>query len=96
MLGWSPGTCCRPGTVFAFLAEHRSRLFPDELFADLFPSGRGRPSIPGEVVASVIVLQALHGLTDRGLNPGKQRADAAIADTLGSSRARLTARPRRD
>ena len=53
------------GSVFAFLAEHRSRLFPDELFADLFPSGRGRPSIPGEVVASVIVLQALHGLTDR-------------------------------
>lgn len=53
------------GSVFAFLAEHRSRLFPDELFADLFPSVRGRPSIPGEVVASVIVLQSLHGLTDR-------------------------------
>ena len=53
------------GSVFAFLAEHRSRLFPDELFSDLFPSGRGRPSIAGEVVASVIVLQALHGLTDR-------------------------------
>lgn len=53
------------GSVFAFLAEHRSRLFPDELFADLFPSGRGRPSIPGEVVASVMVLQALHGMTDR-------------------------------
>jgi Transposase DDE domain/Transposase domain (DUF772) len=53
------------GSVFALLAEHRSRLFPDELFADMFPSGRGRPSIPGEVVASVIVLQALHGLTDR-------------------------------
>jgi hypothetical protein len=53
------------GSVFAFLAEHRSRLFPDELFADLFPSGRGRPSIPGEVVASVIVLQALLGMTDR-------------------------------
>ena len=53
------------GSVFAFLAEHRSRLVPDGLFADLFPSGRGRPSIPGEVVASVIVLQALQGLTDR-------------------------------
>ena len=35
------------GTVYAFLAEHRQRLFPDELFADLFPSGRGRPSVPG-------------------------------------------------
>ena len=53
------------GTVFAFLAEHRSRLFPAEMFADLFPSGRGRPSIPPEVVASVIVLQTLHGLSDR-------------------------------
>ena len=28
-----------PGGVFRFLAEHRRRLFPDELFADLFPSG---------------------------------------------------------
>lgn len=53
------------GSVFGFLAEHRDRLFPDELFADLFPSGRGRPSIPGEVIASVIVLQSLHGLSDR-------------------------------
>ena len=28
----------------------------------MFPSGRGRPSIPPEVIASVIVLQTLHGL----------------------------------
>lgn len=54
-----------PGSVFALLAEHRDRLFPSELFADLFPSGRGRPSIPGEVIASVIVLQALYGHSDR-------------------------------
>jgi IS5 family transposase len=53
------------GGVFRFLAEHRQRLFPDVLFADLFPSGRGRPSIPAGVIASVIVLQALHGLSDR-------------------------------
>ena len=53
------------GSVFAFLAQHRHRLFPGELFADLFPSGRGRPSIPGEVIASVIVLQTLHGYSDR-------------------------------
>jgi hypothetical protein len=53
------------GSVFALLAEHRDRLFPSELFADLFPSGRGRPSIPGEVIASVIVLQALYGHSDR-------------------------------
>ena len=53
------------GSVQAFLAEHRSRLFPDGLFADLFASGRGRPSVPGEVVATVMVLQALEGLSDR-------------------------------
>jgi len=54
-----------PGSVFAFLAEHRRELFPDELFADLFGSGRGRPSVPADVVATVIVLQSLHGLSDR-------------------------------
>ena len=31
------------GGVFAFLAAHRGELFPDELFADLFHSRRGRP-----------------------------------------------------
>ena len=53
------------GSVFAFLAEHRDVLFPSELFSDLFPSGRGRPSIPSEVIASVLVLQSLHGYSDR-------------------------------
>ena len=62
------------GSVFAFLAEHRDRLFPAEMFEDLFPSGRGRPSIPPEVVASVIVLQTLHGHSDR------EAADAVTFD----------------
>jgi IS5 family transposase len=53
------------GSVEAFLADHRHDLFPDEMFKDLFPSGRGRPSIPADVVASVMVLQALEGLSDR-------------------------------
>jgi hypothetical protein len=53
------------GSVYAFLAEHRGRLFPAEMFEDLFPSGKGRPSIPADIVASVLVLQALHGLSDR-------------------------------
>jgi Transposase DDE domain/Transposase domain (DUF772) len=53
------------GGVFAFLAGHRHELFPQELFDDLFAAGRGRPSVPVEVVASVIVLQTLHGLSDR-------------------------------
>jgi hypothetical protein len=58
------GHLLQPGSVFSFLAEHRSQLFPDQVFADLFPSGRGRPSVPAEVMASVIVLQTLHGLSD--------------------------------
>jgi transposase len=53
------------GTVYAFLADHREELFSEEDFADLFPSGRGRPSIPAVLVCSVMVLQALEGLSDR-------------------------------
>lgn len=34
------------------------------MFEDLFPSGRGLPSIPADVVATVLVLQALNGLSD--------------------------------
>jgi IS5 family transposase len=52
-------------SVHAFLADHRRDLFPDEMFSDLFPSGRGRPSVPADVVATVMVLQALEGLSDR-------------------------------
>jgi IS5 family transposase len=63
------------GTVEAFLADHRHELFPDDLFVDLFPSGRGRPSIPGDVVASVMVLQALEGLSDR-------EAERALRDRI--------------
>lgn len=53
------------GSVHGFLADHRRELFPDELFADLFGSGCGRPSVPADQVATVMVLQALEGLSDR-------------------------------
>src|SRR5919205_2981674 len=59
------GRLLPPGSMYAFLAEHRLELFPDELFADLFPSRRGRPSVPAYVVAAVLVLQALEGRSDR-------------------------------
>jgi hypothetical protein len=52
------------GSVYGFLAEHRREVFPDGLFTDLFPSGRGRPSVPAEVIASVLVLQTLQDLSD--------------------------------
>jgi IS5 family transposase len=51
--------------VYAFLADHRHELFPSALFADLVVQGRSHPSVPPEVVATVMVLQALEGLSDR-------------------------------
>jgi IS5 family transposase len=59
------GHLLEPGSVLAFLAEHRLEVFPDELFSDLFPSDRGRPSVPGDVISTVMVLQSLEGLSDR-------------------------------
>lgn len=52
------------GSVFAFLANHRSRVFPDGDFADLFRSGLGRPSMPAPVAATILTLQTLLDLSD--------------------------------
>jgi hypothetical protein len=56
--------------MFAFLVDHRQVLFPDGEFEDLFPSGKGRLSIP----ASVMALDDLHwdvhhGCTRADLDP---------------------------
>jgi hypothetical protein len=51
-------------SVYRFLARERSRLFPPELFADLFES-TGRRSVPPSILAVVMVLQRLEGLSDR-------------------------------
>src|SRR5215207_2437278 len=62
-------TWCRhlvpDGSVYAFVADHRQVLFPPELFADVTRQGGGHPSVPAEVIATVMVLQALEGLSDR-------------------------------
>jgi Transposase domain (DUF772) len=52
------------GSVYGLLHRERDRLFPDELFADLF-ADRGRRCVPPSVVATVMVLQRLEGLSDR-------------------------------
>lgn len=52
------------GSVFAFLAGHREALFPAGMFADMYPSPNGRPSLPPQVLAATVVLQVLHGLSD--------------------------------
>jgi Transposase DDE domain/Transposase domain (DUF772) len=63
-----------PGSVFAFLAAHRAELFPDCFTADLFPSRTGRPSLPADLVGSVLVLKELYDLSD------PQAADALKYD----------------
>jgi len=62
------------GSMFWFLATHRGELFPDQEFADLFPSGRGRPSLPASVAAAILALQALYDLSDA------ETAEAARCD----------------
>jgi Transposase DDE domain/Transposase domain (DUF772) len=52
------------GSVFAFLAEHRQELFPDSFISDLFSSSTGRPSLPADLIGSVLVLKELFDLCD--------------------------------
>ena len=58
------GALVAPGSVFAFLAEHRHELFPDSFIADLFSSSTGRPSLPADLIGSVLVLKELFDLSD--------------------------------
>jgi len=51
-------------SIHALLHRECFALFPDELFADLF-TDIGRRSIPPMIVAVVMVLQRLEGLSDR-------------------------------
>ena len=51
-------------SIWAVLHREGRRLFPDELFADLF-SDQGRRSVPPQIVATVMVLQRLQGFSDR-------------------------------
>jgi hypothetical protein len=50
--------------MFRLLARDGHRLFGDETFSDLF-ADQGRQSIPPRIVAVVMVLQRMHGLSDR-------------------------------
>ena len=54
----------RDDSIWAVLHRDCHALFPDELFADLFTS-TGRRSVPPRIVAVVMVLQRLFGLSDR-------------------------------
>jgi hypothetical protein len=51
-------------SIYRLLHTERDRLFPDELFADLYLH-HGRRSIPPSILAVVMVLQRLEGCSDR-------------------------------
>src|SRR5918995_338911 len=51
-------------SIYRLLHAERDRLFPDELFADLYLH-HGRRSIPPSILAVVMVLQRLEGCSDR-------------------------------
>ena len=53
-----------PDSVYGILHRECFRLFPDEMFADLF-TDVGRRSVPPMIVAVVMVLQRIEGLSDR-------------------------------
>jgi hypothetical protein len=53
-----------PNSIYVVLHRECRRLFPDAMFADLF-AAKGRWSVPPMIVAVVMVLQRLEGLSDR-------------------------------
>ena len=54
------------GSIYLLFAQHGGALFGEEYFADLFKrSALGRPTVPARVVATVMLLQAYEGLSDR-------------------------------
>jgi hypothetical protein len=53
-----------PNSIYAVLHRECENLFPDEMFADVFAED-GRRSVPPMIVAVVMVLQRLEGLSDR-------------------------------
>jgi len=59
------GERLREGSIYRLLADEGHRLFSDDYFALHKDSARGRPTVPARVLATVMVLQAFEGLSDR-------------------------------
>jgi IS5 family transposase len=51
-------------SIYRLLFREGHHIFPDDVFSDLY-SGRGRQSVPPQVLAICTVLQRLEGLSDR-------------------------------
>jgi len=105
------GDRLREGSLYRLLADHGQVMFPDGYFADLYSgSVKGQPTVPARVVATVMVLQAFEGLSDReacdrleadlrwqaaaGVDAG-HRAFHPTVLTGVRNRLRASARPRR-
>jgi IS5 family transposase len=60
------GDRLRVGSIYRLLADHGHAMFGDDYFVDCYTdSAKGRPTVPARVVATVMVLQAFEGLSDR-------------------------------
>lgn len=59
-------------SFYGFLASQRDEFFRDEDFAKLYCSENGRPSVPPSLLATALVLQTFHRVSDE---EAKQRAD---------------------
>ncbi|HEY5273896.1 MAG TPA: IS1182 family transposase, partial [Acidimicrobiales bacterium] len=60
------GDRLKAGSIYKLLAEHGHELFGDDYFADCYSGARdGRPTVPARILATVMLLQAFEGLSDR-------------------------------
>ncbi len=67
LFGSTVGFCeprVAPESIYGLLHRECRRLFPDEMFTDLF-TDVGRRSVPPMIVAVVMVLQRIEGCSDR-------------------------------
>jgi len=60
------GDRLKDGSIYKLLAEHGHEMFSDDYFADCYTnSPHGRPTVPARILATVMILQAFEGLSDR-------------------------------
>jgi len=60
------GDRLKDGSIYRLLAEHGHEMFPDDYFADCYTnSPQGRPTVAARILATVMILQAFEGLSDR-------------------------------
>ena len=60
------GDRLKDGSIYKLLAEHGHEPFGDDYFADCYSGAAdGRPTVPARILASVMILQAFEGLSDR-------------------------------